>query len=61
MPTNDFDEKDNVVVVKDPKSHSTAIAVLAVGLVAALAGDGYLLVRANHDRERHPDADLEIE
>ncbi len=47
MQTNDFDEK-NTVIVKDSNSHKTAITVLAVGLVAALAGDGYLLVRANH-------------
>jgi len=47
MQTNDFDEK-NTVVVRDPASHKTAITVLAVGLALALAGDGYLLVRANH-------------
>ncbi len=46
MQTNDFEDK-NTVVVKD-SGHKTAITVLAIGLVAALAGDGYLLVRANH-------------
>jgi hypothetical protein len=28
--------------------HGTALTVLAIGLAIALAGDGYLLVRANH-------------
>jgi uncharacterized phage infection (PIP) family protein YhgE len=46
MQTNDFDDK-NTVVVKD-SGHKTAITVLAIGLAVALAGDGYLLVRANH-------------
>jgi chromosome segregation ATPase len=32
----------------DHSSHTGLIAVLAVGMVAALAGDGYLLSRANH-------------
>ncbi len=50
MQTNDFDEK-STVVVKDPKSHKTAFIVLAAGLAVALAGDGYLLVRANHLNE----------
>ena len=45
---NDFDEKREVVVTDPHKSHRTAITVLAVGLAVALAGDGYLLVRANH-------------
>ena len=50
MQTNDFDDrndKNNTVVVKD-SGHKTAITILAVGLALALAGDGYLLVRANH-------------
>jgi predicted phage tail protein len=46
MQTNEFDDK-NTVVVKD-SGHKTAITVLAIGLAVALAGDGYLLVRANH-------------
>jgi hypothetical protein len=50
MQTNDFENRDvkNTVVVRDSNSHRTAITVLAVGLAVALAGDGYLLVRANH-------------
>lgn len=50
MQTNDFDEK-STVIVKDPKSHKAAFIVLAAGLAVALAGDGYLLVRANHLNE----------
>ncbi len=43
---NDFDERRTVV--EDPhKSHKAALVVLAAGLAVALAGDGYLLVRAN--------------
>ncbi len=43
---NDF--KDTRTVVEGPhKSHKTALVVLAAGLTIALAGDGYLLVRAN--------------
>jgi len=44
---NGFNET-RTVVEDSHNSHKTAIAVLAVGLVVALAGDGYLLVRANH-------------
>ncbi len=43
---NDFNET-RTVVVDSHNSHKTALVVLAVGLVVALAGDGYLLVRAN--------------
>jgi uncharacterized phage infection (PIP) family protein YhgE len=43
---NDFNET-RTVVEDSHNSHKTAIAVLAVGLAVALAGDGYLLVRAN--------------
>jgi len=43
---NDFNET-RTVVEDTRNSHKTAIAVLAVGLAVALAGDGYLLVRAN--------------
>jgi uncharacterized phage infection (PIP) family protein YhgE len=43
---NDFNET-RTVIEDSHNSHKTAIAVLAVGLVVALAGDGYLLVRAN--------------
>jgi predicted phage tail protein len=44
---NDFNET-RMVVEDSHRSHKTAIVVLAVGLAVALAGDGYLLVRANH-------------
>jgi uncharacterized protein HemX len=44
---NDFNET-RMVVEDSHKSHKTAIVALAVGLAVALAGDGYLLVRANH-------------
>jgi uncharacterized phage infection (PIP) family protein YhgE len=43
---NDFNET-RTVIEDSHNRHKTAIAVLAVGLVVALAGDGYLLVRAN--------------
>src|SRR6266436_3389589 len=47
MATNDFDETQGYT--KDPgKGHKTAIVVLAVGLAAALAGDGYLISKSNH-------------
>lgn len=44
---NDFNET-RTVVENPHNGHKTAITVLAVGLAVALAGDGYLLVRANH-------------
>lgn len=44
---NEFDET-RTVVKDSTKSHRTAIGILAAGLAVALAGDGYLLVRANH-------------
>jgi len=48
MATNDFDETQGYTT-KDPgKGHKTAIVVLAVGLAAALAGDGYLISKSNH-------------
>ena len=44
----DNDSKETRTVVEDShKSHTTGLVVLAVGLAVALAGDGYLLVRAN--------------
>lgn len=44
----DNDIHETPTVIRDPHSrHKTAIAVLAGGLAIALAGDGYLLVRAN--------------
>jgi hypothetical protein len=44
---NDFNET-RTVIEDSHNGHKTAIVVLAVGLAVALAGDGYLLVRANH-------------
>jgi len=38
----------NSTVVNTTKSHATIIGVLVAGVVVALAGDGYLAVRANH-------------
>ena len=43
---NNFNET-RTVVEDSHKSQKTAIVVLTVGLAIALAGDGYLLVRAN--------------
>jgi hypothetical protein len=43
---NDISET-RTVVEHPHNGHKTAIVVLAVGLAVALAGDGYLLVRAN--------------
>jgi len=40
-------ELDKPVVVESPKSHSALIATVSAGLVLALAGDGYLMVRSN--------------
>jgi hypothetical protein len=50
MP-NDFEDNKTVVVEEPRNNHKTAIVVLAVGLAAALAGDGYLVVRSNHLNE----------
>jgi hypothetical protein len=47
---NDFKET-RTVVENSPNRHKTAIVVLAAGLAVALAGDGYLLVRANNLNE----------
>jgi len=44
----EHDISETRTVVENPHNgHKTAIVVLAVGLAVALAGDGYLLVRAN--------------
>lgn len=43
---NDFNET-RTVVEDSHNSHKTALVAMAVGLAVALAGDGYLLVRAN--------------
>lgn len=45
----DNDIRETRTVVEDSRNnHKTAIVGLAVGLAVALAGDAYLLVRANH-------------
>jgi uncharacterized phage infection (PIP) family protein YhgE len=49
--TNEFEHKEEHIHTVPPRDHSTALTVLAVGLAIALAGDGYLLVRANHLNE----------
>src|ERR1035438_6057744 len=41
------DEPTHEVVERAPKSHSFIIAGLTVGLVAALACDGYLVMRSS--------------
>jgi len=46
MGNHEYETQDEYI--ETGKSHKTAIVVLAVGLAAALAGDGYLLVRSNH-------------
>src|ERR1700676_671845 len=45
---SEFEHKEENIHTVPPRDHSTALTVLAVGLAIALAGDGYLLVRANH-------------
>lgn len=40
---------------EEPKSHTGAIAALSVGLVLALAGDGYLLVQSNRQNQNLSD------
>jgi len=44
--TNELDKP-----VEKPKDHSIVIAALSAGLIIALAGDGFLLVRANHQAD----------
>ena len=51
MENNDMDktiEKTN----EEPKGHTGLITVLVAGLVVALAGDGYLVVRSNHTNDQ---------
>jgi len=43
-----IDSNEEVVRVEQPKGHGALTAILGAGLVIALAGDGYLLVRSNH-------------
>jgi len=52
MPNNEsngeFERVERVEHVEHPRGHSALTAILGAGLVIALAGDGYLLVRSNH-------------
>ena len=44
----EHDIRETRTVIENPNNgHKTAITLLAVGLAVALAGDGYLAVRAN--------------
>ena len=47
METIDNSSKNNIAS-GSPKNHNVVIGVLAAGLVIALAGNGYMMVRANH-------------
>jgi len=49
MSNNDTDRTTEIR--EEPKSHTGAIAALSIGLVLALAGDGYLLVQSNHTNQ----------
>jgi len=46
MPNNDLDRS-----VEQPKGHAALTAIVGAGLVLALAGDGFLLVRSNQLRD----------
>jgi chromosome segregation ATPase len=46
--SNEFSKDDVKTVEVEHNNHTGLFAVLAVGLVVALAGDGFLLMRANH-------------
>jgi archaellum component FlaC len=46
------DESDKIVPVQEPRKRSALTGVLAAGLVIALGGDGYLIMRSNHLDER---------
>jgi len=54
MSTNDTDRTPEIRN-EEPKSHTGAIAALSVGLVLALAGDGYLLVQSNRQNQNLSD------
>jgi len=54
MSTNDTDRTPEIRN-EEPKSHTGAIAALSVGLVLALAGDGYLLVQSNRQNQNPSD------
>ena len=43
----EFSNDDKKITEESRGSHTGLIAILAAGLLVALAGDGYLLVRAN--------------
>jgi phage shock protein A len=47
MPTNEFD-KTHEPFTDAPKGHSGLFTIVIAGLVVALAGDGFLLVRSSH-------------
>jgi chromosome segregation ATPase len=52
MPTNEFDSRmPEKPPEESPKGHTGIFAVLIIGLVLALAGDGYLLMRSNQATE----------
>ena len=52
MPINEFDSKmPERPQEESPKGHTGMFAVLIIGLVLALAGDGYLLMRSNQATE----------
>jgi len=50
MSNNDTD-RTTEIRAEEPKSHTGAIAALSIGLVLALAGDGYLMVQSNHTNQ----------
>src|SRR5437879_5036841 len=52
MPINEFDSKmPERPQEESPKGHTGMFTVLIIGLVLALAGDGYLLMRSNQATE----------
>jgi chromosome segregation ATPase len=50
MP-NETDNSHDVSKPKEGRGHAIAIGVLSAGLVAALAGDGYLMMQSNQLRD----------
>jgi len=51
MSSNETDKTPETPQERSGNSHAALIGVLAVGLIAALAGDGYLLMRSNQTNE----------
>jgi len=49
MSNNETDR--TVEIREEPKSHTGAIAALSIGLVLALAGDGYLMVQSSRTNQ----------